>query len=108
MDRIIISSLTQLAGQLPVLLVYLVGLILALVFWKRCPAAGRLTIVAVGLLLLTTLVYPFVFQYLTYARVEQGWEIMTFSRILFVISLANNLIHAAGIGLLLAPVVFPR
>jgi hypothetical protein len=47
----IMPYLTQLMSLSPLLLVYFVGLILALVFWRRCPTPSLLVVIA-GVLLL--------------------------------------------------------
>ncbi|MEW6130642.1 MAG: hypothetical protein AB1757_26665 [Acidobacteriota bacterium] len=108
MDKIILPSITQLAGQLPILLAYLIGMILAMVFWRRYRAACRLTLIATSLLLLTSIIFPFIFQYLNYVRVERGWDYSKMSLILFMVNLLSSLLRAAGIGLLLAAVFVQR
>src|SRR5207248_717565 len=73
MENILVPFLMQLAGQSPVLLVYLVGMILALVFWRRCPGPCAFTLVATGLLMLTSIAQTFVSLYLIHARADMGW-----------------------------------
>ncbi len=43
--EILDNALKQLMGQSPVLLLYVVGLVLALVFWKRSPTASICTMI---------------------------------------------------------------
>lgn len=62
----------QLAGQSPVLLVYLVGMVLALVFRRRCPGPCAFTLVATGLLMLTSIGQTFVSLYLIHVRADLG------------------------------------
>ena len=42
-------------AQVPVVVVYLVGVILAIVFWSRCPVACLFTLAGSGMLLLMAL-----------------------------------------------------
>src|SRR5687768_4164505 len=45
---------SQLGAQAPTLLVYLVGLILAGIWWRRAPAAAMYAMIGCGILLLTS------------------------------------------------------
>src|SRR5262249_37876951 len=96
MDDIIIPFLTQLAGQTPVLVVYSVGMILALVFWRRCPGPCAFTLVATGLLLVTTLVQSFLFLYFSRARIELGWTDERYGWMLSANARAGRVIRAAA------------
>lgn len=73
MDEIIIHFLMHLLGQSPVLLAYLVGMVLALVFYQRCPRPATLALIAMALLLATTLARSFLLTYSLRARDEFGW-----------------------------------
>ena len=54
--ELLVASFTSFLVQLPVVLVWLVGLILALIFWKRHPRVSLLTVIAIlGLLILSFL-----------------------------------------------------
>jgi hypothetical protein len=107
MDNLI-PFLAQLAGQTPILLVYLVGMILALVFWRRCPGPCVLTVVAAGLLFVTTLVQPFLFHYLVRVRAEHGWGDEKLGWLLLVNALFGGVFRAVAFGLLLAAVFIGR
>ena len=75
MNDIFIPFLTQLAGQSPVLFVYLVGMVLALVFWRRYPRPCAFTLIAVGLLILTSIGQTFVnFYFVVYRGTGLNWE----------------------------------
>jgi hypothetical protein len=108
MENTIIPFLTQLAGQAPVLLAYLVGMILALVFWRRSPGPCVLTLVATGLLLGTTLVQSFLFLYLIRAREDFGWTEERYRWMLSANALVGSVIRAVAFGLLLAAVFVGR
>ncbi|HUJ44313.1 MAG TPA: hypothetical protein VLW52_11975 [Opitutaceae bacterium] len=108
MNNIIIPSLSQLLGQSPVLLVYLIGLILALVFWRRCPTPSLLVLVATVLLLLISVIQPFVTQFLIHARFERGWTNQTLGWMISAVALTSSCFRAAAMGLLIAAVFFQR
>jgi hypothetical protein len=100
--------LSQLLSQSPILLAYLVGVILAVVFRRRCPLPARLTLAAMLLLLLSTLVQLFVFAYLMQARLDRGWSIEQSGWFMAVNGLIGTLIRVAAFGLLLTAVFIGR
>ena len=108
MNNMIVLSLYHLLAQSPVLLVYLIGLILALVFWRRCPTPSLLVLVATVLLLLVTVTHPFVIQYLVQASTEMGWTIEKAAWMSSVVGLTSSCLHAAALGLLVAAVFLQR
>ena len=102
MSEIIIPSLTQLLVQSPVLLVYLLGMILAFVFWHRSPATGMLVLLGTGLLLFSSVVWPFVFQYVIRMHNEWDWKAERLGAAMSAMGLVASFIHAVGLALLLA------
>jgi hypothetical protein len=108
MDDIFIPFLIQLLGQAPVLLAYLVGLVLALVFYQRCPRPALLTLIALALLLVTTLVQSFLFIYSVRARDDFGWNDEQFGWWLSATGLMGSVIRAAAFGLMLTAVFIGR
>jgi len=95
-------------GVTPIMLVYLVGLVLALVFWRRCPVSCVLTLIATLLLLGLIVTSTFVYQYLFHARAEMDWPPERIELMYSVIRFVSSLLHALGIGLLLAAVFAGR
>jgi hypothetical protein len=83
-------------------------MILALVCWRRYPGPPALTLVAMGLLLVTTLVQSFLFFYLVRARIELGWTDEKYSSILAANALVGSLIRAVALSALLAAVFIGR
>jgi hypothetical protein len=108
MDDLLIPYLSQLASQSPVLLVYLVAIILALVFWRRWPGPCAFTLASMGLLVLMALVQPFVFLYLSRAPLELGWPHGRVGWLMSATALTGSLIRATAFGLLLAAVFIGR
>jgi hypothetical protein len=108
MNHNIMPYLTQLMSAAPLLLVYFVGLILALVFWRRCPTPSLLVVIASVLLLLVTVTHICVYQYLVRSRAELGWTQGTLGWALTIVSLTGSCLRAAGMGLLLTAVFLQR
>ncbi len=94
--------------QLPVLLVYLLGLVLPFVFWRRCPTPCLFVLVAVGLLLFVTVAHPFVTQYLIQARTEMGWTHEKLGWNFSAVAGTSSCLRAAAFGLLLTAVFLQR
>jgi hypothetical protein len=108
MDNLLISVLSQLAVQAPALLVYLVGLILALVLLGRYPGPSAFTLIATGLLLVTAVAQSFLSVYLVRARVDWGWTDARLGATLSASALAGSALRAVAFGLLLAAVFIGR
>src|SRR5262249_18712348 len=108
MGDIVITALMQLLGQSPVLVVYLVGMILALVFWRRYPGPCLLVLLATGFLLVVTVAQTFVAQYLMRARADLDWNHEQLGWMLSVIALTGSILRAIGFGLLLVAVFLGR
>lgn len=108
MSDTIVPSLMQLAGQSPVLLVYLVGLILALAFWRRHPGSCLLTLIATSLLLGVAVTQTFVTQCLVRAIAEMDWPHEKLGWVLSAFALTCSLLRAIGLGCLLAAVFLGR
>ncbi|RMF33497.1 MAG: hypothetical protein D6759_06865 [Chloroflexi bacterium] len=109
MREILVLFLTQLGGQSPLLLAYLVGIVLALVFWRRYPRPCAFTLVAMGLLVLTLLGQTFLGAYfVVYRGAGVGWGAGRVGRVLMVNTLIGSLIRALAFGLLLAAVFVGR
>jgi hypothetical protein len=104
----LLSGLVQLLGVAPSLLVYLVGLILALVYRRRYPTPSLLVMIATALLLILGVVHSFVVQYIVYASIENNWTSTRYGWTLFPVGLAANVLHAVGFGLILAAAFVSR
>jgi hypothetical protein len=101
--------LLQLVGVAPILLAYLVGMILALTFWRRYPTPSLLTCVASALFLVLSVAQTFLTQYLLEAaRPELGWNNQQRSQMFTIIMVVGGVLRAAAFGLLLAAVFTGR
>jgi hypothetical protein len=108
MESTLVFFLSQLLSQGPMLLAYLVGAILALVFWRRCPSPARLTLIATLLLLVVSLVQSFLVSFFVQARVDQGWSYEQVGLIMAVLGLVASLIRVTAFALLLTAVFMGR
>jgi len=108
MEYTFLFFLSQLVGQAPMLLAYVVGTILALVFWRRCPLPAKLTLLGLMLLLITSLVQSFLVSYFVQARVNFDWSHQTVGLLMSVTGLVGSLIRAAAFSLILIAVFIGR
>src|SRR5262249_5252904 len=108
MENTFLFFLTQLVGQAPMLLAYVVGGILALVFWRRCPLPAKLTLLGLMLLLITALVQSFLISYFIQAQVNLDWSHQTVGLLMSVTGLVGSLIRAAAFSLILIAVFIGR
>lgn len=72
MDNLLVGFVKQLLPQTPVFLAIMLGMVLALVFWRRCSKAAMLAMLGMGLYFVTAVVQSFVFVYI--ARGEYDWD----------------------------------
>lgn len=104
----IAGVLAQLLGQSPLLLVYAVGVVVALTYLPRYRGPSMLTLVATGALLAVSIGQAFLLQYFIAARIEQGWNSATLNGMIGTVSFTSNLIRAAATGVVLAAVYAGR
>ena len=93
MGDIIDPYLTQLLSRSPSILACVIGLILTLVLWKRCPRAAILVFLALGMFLFTSIVLPLVHLYLIF-HAERPFALITLFTFLW------SMINAGSIVLL--------
>jgi hypothetical protein len=108
MTYALLFFLSQLPVQAPTLLAYVVGMVLALVFWRRCPRPAKFTFLAMMLLLITALVHSLLLSFFMQGREDLGWSHETLGLILLITGLIASLIRAAAFGLILAAVFMGR
>lgn len=95
----IVAPFAQLLPRIPAVVVYLAGIAFAFVWWRRHPTRSLLVVLGMGLLLVTSVASPFVLQ----ALLQQGdWKAA--SRQVAALGLADGLVHAIAVALLLAAV----
>jgi len=97
-----------LAVMSPGFLVELVGVILALVWWRRHPRVSLLTVLALGLILLLGVGGLFVFVWLPDHLRQRGWTFEQTTALLPVIMLARNVLGALAFTPLLFAIFIDR
>jgi hypothetical protein len=108
MNNVLQNSVTQLVADSPVLIAYLVGAILSLVSWKRCPNAFTCSFIASAALLLNSVVLAFVRNALIQNQMAQGWTAVDLGHKLTAIGLVGSIVRAGAFGLLIAAVYIGR
>jgi hypothetical protein len=100
--------LQQLTYSVPALLVYVAGLVLAIIFLRKYPASAMLTLCGSVALLVTTIGLSLAQFYIFRYRLEYGWSSATYSQVLLIVSLVANIIRALGLALWLTAVFVGR
>lgn len=104
MGNHLITLFTNLLAQLPLVVVYIVGLFMAFDRLGQQPKTAKRTITALTILLLTTIVMTGVSTWLPTYLSGQGSSVAAITSLLRWVYLANNLLHTWAIGLLLTAV----
>ena len=102
------AILMQWGAQSPALLIYFLGVIVALTYWQSHRVAAVLTLCAMVLLALVTLTVPVVMLNLPRWQSEHYWSLKQMGFVSTAISLSVSVGHALSAGLLLAAVFFRR
>jgi hypothetical protein len=102
------GTLQQLAWQSPLLLVYVVGLVLSLVFLKRCPTASICAMIGLILLLVTGVGFSLLQNYFFAARLSQHWNTDEANRMMAASNLAATVVRAAAFSLILIAIFVGR
>ena len=89
------AFLTQYAIQAPQLLVWLVGIGLALVWWQRAPKIALVTCVACGLFLLDALIGTAISVALPSMMMDNGRSATQVGTAFALIGILRSLLHAA-------------
>lgn len=108
MADVIRSSMMQLLLQAPVILVYVVGVVLALVFRSRAPKAYTVLLIGLLGLLALDVIHPFVFTYVTHTVMASDADHAVIGRIHAVVGVSLRFLYAVGLGLLIAATFLQR
>ena len=103
-----IAIFSNLLVQLPVILVWLVGGILSLSYWRRHPKVSRLTLIAIAVLFVESLAGMYVSLYLPLMLSERGWNSGQLSIVLSTAGFVRALVRAVSWGLLLTAIFARR
>jgi hypothetical protein len=100
--------LQQLAYAAPVMVVYLVGLVLAVIFIKKYPGPAILTLLAIIILLGNIFGVAFTQAYFIRARMGLYGPMANYNTMMSVVSIIGSIMRAVGSALLLAAVLIGR
>lgn len=99
---------TQLALSIPLFLVLLVGVILAVVLWRRCTMACVLVLCAAALIGAAAVVFPVVQFRLIDEHQAGAMDTQTLSSTLSVLGVVVGALRTVGLALLVAAVFVGR
>ena len=102
MQPVTAQFLSMLLGQAPLLVVYVGALLASVIFWSRYPRPALFVFMGSLLLLLTTLVWPFIQTWMMDQRAAGGINVTQLGQRLAVVSLVMSVIRAAGYTLLVS------
>ena len=94
------QMLAQLLAQSPMLVVYLIGLVMALAFWGRHPGPCLLTFLSMGLLLLTSVGVTYVQVEWVRGQALRG-SAVTLGERLRLLAIVASFVRAGATGLLI-------
>ena len=104
----VIAIFSNLLVQLPVILVWLVGGILSLSYWRRHPKVSRLTLIAIAVLFVESLAGMYLSLYLPLMLSERGWNSGRLTIFLPTVGFVRALVRAVSWGLLLTAIFGQR
>ncbi len=90
----VVPSLSVLLVQAPVILVWLVGLVLSVVFWRRHPRVSLITMIAILGLLTTSILGSLLGMWLPLTFNRSGMPMSQIGMLMGVISIASSLLSA--------------
>jgi hypothetical protein len=99
---------TNIVVQLPVFLVWIVGIFLAIAFWKRAPRPAAYTLLAIGIFIITAFLSVLVNSNILMELHARGMPIRTVSFILGGLNIVISLVRAFGWALILAAIYTAR
>lgn len=102
MESSLVAFVTNLITQLPLLILYIVGLLMAFDRLAQQPQTARRAMLAFAILLLTAVGMTVVSSWLPNYLTEQGSNAATITSYLRWIYFASNLLHTLAMGLILA------
>jgi hypothetical protein len=106
-DRIL-PLLASLLLQSPILLVWLAGFILAVVYWRRHPRVSLFTVIALVIFLVETLVDSYLNLWLPLMLSERGMGAVQLGQFYMIKGFVSAIIGAVAWGLLVAAIFSER
>lgn len=100
--------LQQLGYGIPLLVVYLIGILLSAIFVRKYPFPAMLTLAGAAILFVNLIAIALVQGYLITARVESGWSPEQYSQLMTIVSVIGGLVRAIGTALLIGAIFVGR
>src|SRR5512141_647840 len=106
----IVPSLSVLLFQLPILLVWLVGLVLAVIYWKRHPRVSLLAIIGIVGLLISTMLGSLASLWMPMICAQNGYPggLQQYALLMPLNTFAGSLLSAAFWVLVIIAIFFGR
>jgi hypothetical protein len=104
----LVSLFSQLAGQLPVLMVYVGGMALCAMWWRRARGAAMWALMGLTLMLVATVGSTAMQTYLFATRVQAGTSAQQLGHVLFAVGIGSSIVRAIGLGMVVAAVFVGR
>jgi hypothetical protein len=103
------QTFSQLITLTPYLLVYVGGMIVCAILWRKAPTAAMLAMGGLGLMLFGTLATRFLSMYLVQTRLRSSsMTSAQIGNVMTVLSLAGGLVHGGGLAAIIAAVFIGR
>jgi hypothetical protein len=102
--EVLIPTLTAIAMATPVIIVWVIGIILALSRWRRHPRASQFALIAFALMIGATVVVRALYLWLPIAMRNHGWSTREFGTISVAIGIVSTLINAAAWALIICAI----
>ena len=100
----ILPTLFSYLVQSPILLVWLAGFILAIAYWRRHPRVSLLTVIALVIFLLESVVSTYLNLWLPLLLSKRGIATLQMGQILVIKGIVASIILAVAWGLLIAAI----
>lgn len=100
--------LRSLGVYTPIIVVCMVGIIVAIIAYRRCPTAAGLTLLALGIHLIAVVGVAVVNAYLIYTMNDGGWDAGAAGQLISAIGVVGGLGRGLSIALLIAAVFVGR
>lgn len=104
----VIAIIRALVAHSPLILVEFIGLVFALIHWKRSSGYARLALPGFALLLFSSLIVGSCWAVLPQWLVNQGWDGNRLETLFTVIGFSTSTLEAVGIACLAAALYFGR
>jgi len=101
-------TLQMLLGQVPFLLVYLAGIVVAMANWRRYPRPSLMVCISSAILFADNIVWAFAYGYIWFLRETQGWTIAKFGFISALLNFGRIVPNIGALILLLIAVYVGR